>query len=438
MRPRKLSPVLSMVVVVMFLSACAQPTPTATPEPTTTPTYTITLPSDSQAEAIMDGTAKLSTQGPGVLAPEESKGGLQAICTMLRDKGKLINPESCDDGFRRERTSTYPMQGTFGQAGVLFQMVSLNKSVNDFLNPEKDWEGKELAVGGWLAGDGQRIVLLSRKISDPNSMSYKLVDAEGSSIEIGNWQLRSLQRLPTAPPDQQVIQEPYTFVAPSQACYSFTNYQACLNRTAPDFGGGANRDAITAAVEELQSAGQLPKNVQVDLDGAVASIIGSEAEQQCSKYETCLPSMISAPSELPPDTWPTSDSVPEIIPGISIASVTSPIKDFVTDEYGTTTELPKGSYRVDLLRIGDDKWLSRFVGIDKKAYYAAATPLAVSGAAFMGEGAAQYQSLLLSSKATLSSCRPNGTENCCSTLWGACKKTSKTDCPCRRKLWSWW
>jgi hypothetical protein len=482
MRTRKLSAVLSIpLVFVMLLSACVQlpptpapklsevhtaaaptkipeptkaPEPTAAPEPTSAPPFPIDLPDDNQVKTIVAGVANLPSQGSGVPAPEAGIEALQAICKVLADEGSLVNPESCTSGFRQERTSTYTLQEDPEKAGVLFQMVSLNEPVNDWLNPEKDWGDKRLVVGGWLTAGDPRVVLLNRKNADTKDLSYELADAKGSSSEKGGWQLRSLQQLPTPPPKDQVIPEPYTFIAPEQSCFSFFDYQACLNRPAPGFGGEANQAVILSAVDELKRAGQLPDCVQVDpagavdetkqsgqlpdcvqvdLAGAVASIMGPEAEAQCADYKTCQPSMISAHSELRIEKLPTSAGIPEVIPGVSVVSVITPTKGFATDDKGVPTELPKGSYRVDLLRTDADQWLSRFVGTDGKAYYAATRPLVVSGAPIAGAGAEQGRNLLLFSRCGIWVCKSNGTDGPCTTSWGYCSRPNR----CWRQWYSW-
>lgn len=443
MRTQKLSLTLTMMLIlVMLLSACAQPatTPietapltvpptewptlesTEAPEPATATPFPIPLPSNGQVNAIIDGVTNLSSQG--VPAPENSIAALQVICNDLA--GDLVKPESCGTGFRQNQTSTYTLQED-NQTGVFFQMVSLNESVNDWLDPEKDWGDKRLLVGGWLTPTDVRVVLLNRKNGE---LMYDLVDASGSPSETGSWQLRSLNKLPSPPPEGQVIQKPYTFIAPEQACYSFTNYQACLNRVAPGFGGESNQVKIQSAVKELKDAGQLPSDFeQVDWDGAVASIVGSQAEEGCSQYGTCRPSMISAHSEWPFDELPpTSGSVTEVLPAVSIVSVVEPISGFVTDSVGASVALPSGSYRVDLLHTSDDKWISQFVGSDGKTYYALAKPLVVSGTAIMGGDA--EQNLLLFSGGGIWVCVKNGTGSRCNTLFCRSEK-------CRWQWYGW-
>lgn len=449
MNTRKLFVILSIAAILtMVLSSCV-PQATSTPEstkqietpavvPTTQPPAPSTatpfpLPVEDQVSAIVDGASELSSKGPGVSAPTDGIGALQEICDAMVNDDALVNPESCSMGFRQERTSTYSLQQDPNQTGIHFQMVSLNDSVNDFLDPEKDWQGKSLVVGGWLTPADAHVVLLNRENGE---YTYGLVDANGSFSEQGEWQLRSLQELPTPPPDDQVIQEPYTFIAPEQACYSFTNYQACLNRLAPGFGGEANQAVIQSAVDELKAAGQLPQDFeQVDFTGSVASIMGAQAEMQCSnEYGNCKPSMVSAPSEWPFDEpLPTSGSITEVIPAVSVASVVTEITGFVTDANGDLATLPIGSYRVDLLNTSTGQWLSRFVGADSKEYYAIVRPLAVSGAATAGQGVAENPNHLVYSRIVVCACRKNGTGDSCTTRWGCCKKDG--DCDCRRQCW---
>jgi hypothetical protein len=341
------------------------------PAPATSADETVLLPAADTIENVVSGLDQVAGSTFDQIPPPTSR--LHALSEVFNAfRSEAVNPEAdfSPESFKQRHATTYTLPGQ----GAIFQLVSLSVETNDIgtlddlLQKTSDWQGQALAIGGLLVYQefttdigvlppGTYAVLLHR---EGDTLFFEL--RGDHDADKGEWVLRRVPEPVPVPP------APYTFVTKKQMCFALRSMQACLNLHAPET---EELPAIAkSAVKRLMDAKLLPQDVNVNIEGALASATGLDVVEECQAVleenpKACQPSYVTA--AVVPHV--EGEQPLAFSSGVAVMEVSRPIAGPIVDASGNETRLDIGTYRLDVVRLDDHTLAGQLVSADQKSYY---------------------------------------------------------------------